>query len=90
MANKENSHESLCDTYKENECNSQMSSTAKSAQRSYDNVTYELLCQLLHIEELFKKSHIYSVSYCCSLSKLLDKLSVMGRAELDQPHLEIW
>ena len=86
MATEENSHDSSFHTYNKNECNSQMSSVAKGAQRSYDNVTYdELLSQLLHIEDLFKKSQIYSVSYSRALSKLLDKLSAMGRAEPYQP-----
>ena len=88
MATKEKSHDSSFHTYNENECNSQMSSAAKGAQRSYDNVTYdELLSQLLHIEELFKKSQLYSVSYShrSTLSNSLDKLSAMGRAEPYQP-----
>ena len=86
MATEEKSHDSVFYTYNENECNSQMSSAAKGAQRSYDNVTYdELLSQLLYIEDFFKKSQLYSVSYSHTLSKLLDHLSVMGRAEPYQP-----
>ena len=86
MATEEKSHDSSFHTYNENECNSQMSHAAKGAQRSYDNVTYdELLSQCLHIEELFKKSQLYSVSYSHTLSNLLDKLSAVGRAEPYQP-----
>ena len=57
MATEEKSHHSAFHKDNENECNSQMSSAAKGTQRSYDNVTYdELLSQLLHVEDLFKKS----------------------------------
>ena len=86
MATEEKSHHSAFHKDNKNECNSQMFSAAKGAQRSYDNVTYdELLSQLLHIEDLFKKSQFYSVSYSHTLSKLLDQLSAMGRAEPYQP-----
>ena len=86
MATEEKSHHSAFHKDNENECNSQMSSAAKGAQRSYDNVTYdELLSQLLHIEDLLMKSQLYLVSYSHTLSKLLDQLSVMGRAEPYQP-----
>ena len=82
MATEEKSHHSAFHKDNKNECNSQMSSATKGAQRSYVNVTYnELLSQLLHIEDLFKKSQLYSVSYSHTLSKLLDQLSVMGIAE---------
>ena len=86
MATEEKSHHSTFHRENENECNSKMSSTTKGAQTSYDNVTYdELLSQLLHIEDLFKKSQLYLVSYNHTLSKLLDQLSAMGRAEPYRP-----
>ena len=91
MATEEKSHDSAFHTYNKNEYNSQMSSAAKGAQRSYDNVTYDkLLSQLLHIEDLFKKSQLYLVSYSHTLSNYWINSVRWVELNLISLHLKIW
>ena len=71
----------MCNTCEENDRDCGVSSTSGSNGTTYEEVTYdELLTELINMKELIKNSHTYPVTFRCSLSRMLDKISVLGRA----------
>ena len=71
----------MCNTCKENDHDWGVSSTSGSNGTTYDEVTYdELLTELINMKELIKNSRAYPVSFYCSVSRMLDKISALGRA----------
>ena len=71
----------MCNTCKENDRDCGVSSTSGSNGTTYEEVTYdELLTELINMKELIKNSHTYPITFRCSLSRMLDKISALGRA----------
>ena len=71
----------MCNTCEENDHDCGVSSTSGSNGTAYEEVTYdELLTELINMKELIKNSRTYPVTFRCSLSRMLDKISALGRA----------